>query len=224
MKSLEFGHDRDAHEDARVLLYWLPLGAGGRSVRWNGQVFEALAAYRERRSACVLFHTALEVGIGTERFVIEMGPAWVDQKVDHGVVREGPVGYRWLGNWALFRYEVRCWRNGVIPDVQEAVGGPCAVGHDVDRARRLLELVPQVPALTWGRDEMSTGDMWNSNSLTAWLLARSGHDLSGVRPPAQGRAPGWRAGLKTARRTGTDSAAANRPERDFRPVQQAKEL
>ena len=25
-------------------LYWLPLGAGGRSVRWNGRIFEWAAA------------------------------------------------------------------------------------------------------------------------------------------------------------------------------------
>jgi hypothetical protein len=29
---------------ARVLLYWLPLGAGGRWVRGNGRLFEALVA------------------------------------------------------------------------------------------------------------------------------------------------------------------------------------
>ena len=58
--------------------------------------------------------------------------------------------------------------------------------------------MPRVPALTWGRDEMHTGEMWNSNSLTAWLLARSGHELATVHPPAQGRAPGWHAGLTVA--------------------------
>jgi hypothetical protein len=32
-----------------VDLYWLPLGAGGRSVRLNGRVFEAVAARLDRR-------------------------------------------------------------------------------------------------------------------------------------------------------------------------------
>jgi hypothetical protein len=64
--------------------------------------------------------------------------------------------------------------------------------------RRLLDLVPQVPVLTWGRDEMHTGEMWNSNSLTAWLLARSGHEVGAVGLPERGRAPGWHAGLMVA--------------------------
>ena len=34
-----------------VDLYWLPLGAGGHSVRLNGLVFEAVVARLERRSA-----------------------------------------------------------------------------------------------------------------------------------------------------------------------------
>jgi hypothetical protein len=47
---------------------------------------------------------------------------------------------------------------------------------------------------------MATGDMWNSNSLVAWLLARAGIDTEDVAPPARGRAPGWSAGLITAAR------------------------
>jgi hypothetical protein len=42
--------------------------------------------------------------------------------------------------------------------------------------------------------------MWNSNSLTAWLLARSGHATDHIGPPAHGRAPGWDAGLIVAAR------------------------
>jgi hypothetical protein len=34
-----------------VLLYWLPLGAGGHFVRWNGRLYEALAARRDHRAA-----------------------------------------------------------------------------------------------------------------------------------------------------------------------------
>ena len=35
---------------AAVDLYWLPLGAGGQSVRLNGRVFEAVAARLKHRS------------------------------------------------------------------------------------------------------------------------------------------------------------------------------
>jgi hypothetical protein len=42
--------------------------------------------------------------------------------------------------------------------------------------------------------------MWNSNSVIAWLIARSGIDAKAIRPPAMGRAPGWLAGLVAAQR------------------------
>lgn len=188
---------KDRWAAASVMLYWLPLGAGGHLVRWNGRIFEALVARHEHRAARDLYHSALEVHIGAERYVIEMTPVWVNATADRGVVQEGPVGSRWLGRSALFRYEVRRWRNGAIPDLEAAVTSS-RVSEDVARAQRLLELVPQVPALTWGRDEMHTGDMWNSNSLTAWLLACSDHDVVDLKPPTHGRAPGWCAGLAVA--------------------------
>jgi len=183
-----------------MTLFWLPLGAGGHSVRWNGRLFESLVARHEHRDVRDLYHSALEVHIGHDRYVVEMTPVWAGEAADRGVVREGPVGSRWLGRSALFRYEVRRWRNGVIPDAGEAVAGPQRVGQDAARARHLLELVPVVPALTWGRDELHAGEMWNSNSLIAWLLARSGHDVGDIGPPGHGRAPGWGAGLVLAAR------------------------
>ena len=97
-------------------------------VRWNGRVYERLLARIEHRPVRDLYHSALEVHTGVDRFVIEMAPVWVDHGADRGVVREGPVGSQVLGRSALFRYEVRRWRGGVIPDVAEAVGGPRCVG------------------------------------------------------------------------------------------------
>ena len=55
-------------------LYWLPLGAGGHSVRLNGQVFEFLAARLQRRPPCDLYHSALVVRAPEDRFVIESAP------------------------------------------------------------------------------------------------------------------------------------------------------
>jgi len=63
----------------------------------------------------------------------------------------------------------------------------------------------------WGRDELKTGDMWNSNSVTAWLIARSGMDTDSIHPPAGGRAPGWQAGLVVARRQEAEMAPALLP-------------
>jgi len=185
---------------ASVMLYWLPLGAGGHSVRWNGRIFEALMARREHRPVTDLYHAALEVRVGPDRSVIEMTPAWGADAADRGVVCEGPVGSRWLGRSRFFRYEVRRWRDGVIPDVAEAVASPQVLSQDPDRARRLLDLVPRVPTATWGRDELQAGEMWNSNSLVAWLLALSGHDVEAIEPPDRGRAPGWYAGVVVAGR------------------------
>jgi hypothetical protein len=73
-----------------VDLYWLPLGAGGRSVRWNGRVFEAVAARMEHRSVKALYHSALVVQEGRSRFVIEMAPVWNSDVAERGVVCEGP--------------------------------------------------------------------------------------------------------------------------------------
>ena len=179
-------------------LYWLPLGAGGHSVRSNGRVFEAVAAALERRRRCDLYHSALEVHVPDGRFVIEMTPVRPGDRAD--VVAEGAVGTRAAGRLRLFRYEVRRWRDGVIPDVAEAVESPRRLTDDLDCARRLLELVPKVPTAVWGRDELGAGEMWNSNSLVSWLIARSGLDVESICPPLGGRAPGWRAGIAVARR------------------------
>jgi hypothetical protein len=76
------------------------------------------------------------------------------------------------------------------------------VSDDAAQVAALLRVLPEVPPLTWGRDELGTGDMWNSNSLVSSALARTGHDLRDIAPPPHGRAPGWRAGLVLADRQG----------------------
>jgi len=70
----------------------------------------------------------------------------------------------------MFRYEVRRWREGRIPDIDEAVESPQRLSSDAGTARRVLDLVARVPTMTWGRDELATSDMWNSNSVVSWLL------------------------------------------------------
>lgn len=185
---------------AWVDLYWLPLGAGGHFVRWNGRVYEWLVARRERRSASDLYHTGLAIGLGDVVCTVEVGPVWNVPDAERGVVCEGPVGSRWLGRFRAFRYEVRCWPGGYIPDAAEAVESPVRVTEDPTRAAAVLQVLRDVPALTWGRDELGAGEMWNSNSVVAWALARTGQDMDSISTPAGGRAPGWRAGLELARR------------------------
>ena len=187
---------------SRIDLYWIPVGAGGAGfVRLNGRVYEAIQARLERRRRLDLYHTALELQVAEERFIVEN--AWPSPNADaaaRGVVLEGPVGSRRLARLRLFRYEVRRWRDGVIPDAGEAVASPQRLSNDPGQARRLLDLVASVPALMWGRDELGAGEMWNSNSVISWLLVRSGLPAHAFQPPTGGRAPGWEAGIVAANR------------------------
>jgi hypothetical protein len=169
-------------------------------VRFNGLAYEAIAAAGQHRPRRRLYHAALMVHFGGERYAIELSPAWSFDEAERGVKVTGPVGSRHAGRWRLFRYELRCWRGGTIPDLDHAVGSARRVSGDPAVVRRLLDLVPTVPALVWGRDELGTGDMWNSNSVIAWLIASAGIPADDVGPPAGGGAPGWEAGVALARR------------------------
>ena len=202
MSPTVLAHDRQVIpiQDCRVGidLYWLPLGAGGRFVRFNGRVYEALKARIDRRPACDLYHSGLQVFVPEGRYVIEMTPVPDGRGRERGVVAEGPVGARSAGRFRIFRYELRRWRNGEIPDLGLAVDSPRRLSVDVGDARRLLDLVPQTPMLVWGRDELGTGEMWNSNSMISWLIERAGLDAGSILPPSGGRAPGWNAGVRAA--------------------------
>ena len=188
-------------QTAAVELSWIPLGAGGHSVRFNGRVFEAIAAASRHRRRCDLYHAALVVELDGDRYAIELAPSPNADGASRGVVATGAVGSRHAGRLRLFRYEVRCWRGGSIPDLGEAVGGPRRLTSDPAVARQLLDLAATVPTPVWGRDELHTGEMWNSNSVTAWLTATAGLPTDDLRPPPRGRAPGWDAGLEVARRS-----------------------
>ncbi len=189
----------NTHTPSAIDLYWLPLGAGGHSVRLNGKVFEFFAARREHRDRCDLYHSALQVYVPEARFVIEQAPAWGEGS-RRGVVAEGAVGARALGRFRIFRYEIRSWREGVIPDIAEAVESPLRLSEEPQQAQGLLELAPQIPTPVWGRDELGAGEMWNSNSTVSWLLATSGLAVEAIPLPRGGRAPGWNAGIAIARR------------------------
>jgi hypothetical protein len=185
-------------EWAAVDFFWIPLGAGGHSVRINGILFEAIDAAVHRRSRCDLYHSALEVTVDGNRYTIELAPVWNERSPERGVVAQGAVGSRFLGRLALFRYELRCWRDGRIPDLADAVGGAQRLSTDPECARRVLALAPTVPTPVWGRDELGLGEMWNCNSVIAWLLARAGVEVGSLHPPPGGRAPGWHAGETAA--------------------------
>jgi hypothetical protein len=189
-------------------LYWLPLGAGGNFVRLNGRIYEAITAAVKRRPRYDLYHSALVIRLPEGVYTVEQTPARPHGE-ERGVVGIGPIGARWAAHLHVFRYELRRWRNGVIPDIDEAVESPRRLSNSLSDALRLFELVPQVPLLVWGRDELGVGDMWNSNSQIAWLLSCTGLDLDTIKPPAGGRAPGWQAGVVAATRCGPPANASD---------------
>ncbi len=183
----------------RVELHWIPLGAGGRSVRFNGIVYEAVVARCQRRSRCDIVHAALTITLRGDRYTVEMTPVPDGRGAARGVVVVGPVGHRALGLLRRFRYEIRRWRNGVIPDLHHAVSGPVPVTDDAELTRRIFDALPAVPALVWGRDEQAAGEMWTCNSVISWALTDAGVDVDAVALPPHSRAPGWNAGRVAAR-------------------------
>ena len=178
------GDDRST--SAAVDLYWIPLGAGSPLVQASGHLFETVSARWHRRPPCDLYHAALQVVSPLGCFSIEQAPVPDRHGEARGVVAVGPVGIRAAGRLRVFRYEVRCWRDGTIPDLADAVNSPLRLTTDAEIALRILELLPSIPTLVWGHDEARTGEMWNSNSVIAWVLTGSGVDLEPIRPPPNG--------------------------------------
>jgi len=183
-----------------VDLYWIPLGAGAHVVRVSGKLFEAASALVARRPRRDLYHSALVIAAPGGHFVIEQAPVPDGNGQRRGVVAEGPVGMRWLGRFRVFRYEIRRWQDGRIPDINQAIGSPIGVSDDASVAGRILENLSSIPTPVWGRDELGTGEMWNSNSVVSWVLTRSGVRTDAISPPPHGRAPGWDAGRVVAAR------------------------
>jgi len=195
----ETPHENDGAR-VGIYLYWIPLGAGGTGfVRMNGRIYEAIKARMDRRQPLDLYHTALEVRVPEGQYVVEtMWPSPNGDTESRGVLMEAPVFAEWVSGTRMFRYEVRCWHNGTLPDRDLAAGGPQILSDHLPTAHRLLQMVGSVPALIWGRDQSGVEDMWNSNSVISWLLTRSGLPVETLHPPAGGRAPGWQAGIAVA--------------------------
>jgi hypothetical protein len=182
-----------------VDLYWIPLGAGAHVVRLSGKLYEAITAFiGPSPSVRPVPHRA--GGRRLRRPVRHRVRAHPGQPGTRTWRRRRRPGWDEAGRFRLFRYEIRRWRGGLIPDANEAVSSPVRVANDLPCAERVRDLVPSVPTPVWGRDELHTGDMWNSNSLISWLLVRAGVDTEDLQPPSGGRAPGWDAGLVVARR------------------------
>ena len=76
----------------------------------------------------------------------------------------------------------------------------------------MLLVVLRVPTPVWGRDELGAGEMWKSNSVIAWVIAKAGLDAESIQPPTRGRAPGWQAGLVVAYRQAIEATVAANPQ------------
>ncbi|HEX7165575.1 MAG TPA: hypothetical protein VF230_01210 [Acidimicrobiales bacterium] len=183
---------------AAVDLYWIPLGAGQHSVRLNGIVYETVVATIQRRTRCDLYHSVLELHLPSGHYWVEMTPVPDRDGERRGVVARGAVGSTMLGRLRLFAYEVRRWRDGVVPDLAYAVASPIRVARDLSVAHRVFDALPHVPTLVWGRDELSVGDMWSCNSIISWALVTAGVDAGAISLPPRARAPGWDAGIAAA--------------------------
>lgn len=190
----------DVDEQPGVDLYWIPLGAGAHAVRWTGAVYESWCACREHRPRHQIHHSALVVRTQGHEIVVEQAPA-ARHGERRGVVVVGPVATPLMAFWPLPRYEIRCWPDGRIDDLVEALEPVRVSTHD-DTSRRVLDAVPRVPASTWGRDAQGAGEMWNSNSVIAWVLQTGGVDAARLSPPDGGAAPGWRSGWLRATGSG----------------------
>jgi hypothetical protein len=199
-----------------VNLFWIPLGAGGHSVRFNGRVFEAVAAAREHRPRCDLFHAVLVVALDSDRYTIELAPSPNADEASRGVVATGAVGSRWAGSLRLFRYEIRCWRGGSIPDSARPSADPAGSPAILESRAGCFKQPRPFPHPPGDATSSHTGEMWNSNSVTAWLIATAGLPTQHLRPPHPGRAPGWNAGIEVARR--------NRAPRTDTPTHRSRSL
>ncbi|MEX0845309.1 MAG: hypothetical protein WD022_08500 [Balneolaceae bacterium] len=186
-------------ERYEIDLLWIPLGAGGWFVRFNGRIWETIQAKREKRTTMDLYHTALEIHLPEGRYVVENAWPIPDSfGYNRGVKVEGPIFNKYLGVFRAMRYEVRCWPNGIIYDAKWAVGGPRQISNDPAVAQRVLKMLTTMPPKVWGRKVKEADDMWNSNSTIAWVLTRSGIFAKDIKPPIGGRAPGWEAGINVA--------------------------
>ena len=169
-------------------------------MRFNGHLCAPRKTCLERRRPCEVRHSALQIQVPEGRFVVAQTPVPRLSVERRGVVAEGAVGASWAGRFRIFRYEIRLWRNGHIPDVAEAVDSPQRLNSDetlcVARARPGVE----VPTPVWGRMGCDR-EMWNWKAITASTSTAAGSRLVDTASRG-GPPPGSRAGVTAARTPG----------------------
>lgn len=113
--------------------HWVPAHAA-QCGRGRGRLYEAMVATLHHRPRFDLHHSVLIVRWNGHAFAIEMAPVWAVHASDRGVTAEGPVGMPSWGRARVFRYEIRCWPDGTLPDVAAAVDSPRRVSTDETKA------------------------------------------------------------------------------------------
>jgi hypothetical protein len=104
-----------ASESTSTGFRWVPVGTSCALMDVSTRRFEATL---QRRPRYEIYHSGLEVFVPEGRYTIEQTPASAHGE-QRGVVGIGPIGAEWLGGRVrMFRYELRRWRDGVIPDIQ----------------------------------------------------------------------------------------------------------
>ena len=101
--------------------------------------------------------------------IYEQLAGWIQRRPAHELYRvalqvEVPEGRR---SGLARRARTRCRGGRRPPATPHQRHGLRAAGARADR---------QVPTPVWGRDELGTGDMWNSNSVISWAIACGGLD------------------------------------------------
>ena len=184
-----------------VDLYWIPLGAGGHSVRFNGRVFEAIEAARAAPAALRPLPRGARRRARTASATRSRSrPRRTRDEASRGVVATGAVGSRYAAPAAPVSLRGPLLARRVDPGSRLGASAGPAGSRRPAVARRLLDAGRGRAHAGLGPRRAGAGEMWNSNSMIAWSLSAAGLPTAAIRAPAGGRAPGWDAGLVVARR------------------------
>ena len=169
--------------------HWIPLGAGGHSVRVNGIVCEVISSLIQRRP-----RQRLPRRPGDPR-----PERTVRDRDDTGPERARLERVSWRGgsrdaigrSTRILRYESAGDPTASSPTWGDAVASPVRISDDPPWHSASwgcsLDAEP-----TWGRDELGTGEMWTCNSVMS-----GSHPRLGL--PGRDRLPPTRAGTRMGR-------------------------
>ena len=185
-------------------------------MRLNGRIFEAVGRGLEQRDRVRPLPLRMVVRVPEGEFVIEQAPVGTERELAASSPK-APVGSRWAradSDLPLRDPPLARWRD---PGRRRGGRQPAAADRGFPLRAGRARSCANVPMPVWGRDELGTGEMWNSNSVVAWLIARSGLAVDAVASTcrrarsgmacrsARSPTPGRSAGRRSSRGSGTES-------------------